>query len=82
MLRYRPLDAKEQEKAKIDNDDASPDLKEEYKKKKYAHLDICSNEKLKQVDFKVPSLDIALIAILPGAYKDYMEKKQNDRSAD
>lgn len=82
LLRYRPLDAKEQEKVKIDNDDASPDLKEEYKKKKYAHLDICSNEKLKQVDFKVPSLDIALISELPGAYKDYMEKKQNDRSAD
>lgn len=75
LLRYRPLDDKEQADSKIDNDDASSKLKDEYKKNKYAHLDICSNEKLKQVDFKMASLDIALISQLPGAYKEYMEIK-------
>ena len=66
LLRYRPLTEDEQDAAK------SPDEKNRLKVYCFAHLDICSNEKLKTIDHLIPSLDTALVAVLPQAYKDYM----------
>ena len=74
LLRYRPLTKNEQEKAKIDCLCSSDREKERLKSDEYAHLDICSNAKLNQVDYNMSKLDQALIKVLPEAYRDYLNK--------
>ena len=74
LLRYRPLKQDEQDKAKIP-DLCSPSTEKERLKKEYAHLDICSNAKLDEVDYKASELDQALLKVLPEAYRDYLAKK-------
>ena len=74
LLRYRPLDGSEQAQAMVKDMYASSDMKTNYKNKKYAHLDICSNERLKEIDFNIAELDKELIAILPSAYREYLLK--------
>jgi hypothetical protein len=69
LLRYRPLTEDEQNVVK-----GSLDLKDTYKSEHYAHLDICSNQRLHVIDPLMPDLDIRLISVLPGAYRDYMTK--------
>jgi hypothetical protein len=81
LLRYRPLKKDEQKMAMIPNL-CSPDTeKDRLKKKEYAHLDICSNEKLDVIDYKASELDQVLIKVLPGAYRDYLEKKEEEDPA-
>jgi hypothetical protein len=46
-------------------------------KKAFKHLDICSNEVLDKIDYEVSSLDKALIRIIPYAYKEYINNKNN-----
>lgn len=69
LLRYRPLTEAEQTMAS-----GSLALKDSYKSEHYAHLDICSNQRLHVIDPLMPDLDIRLISVLPKAYKDYMTK--------
>lgn len=81
LLRYRPLKIDEQKMAMIPNL-CSPDTeKDRLKKKEYAHLDICSNEKLDVIDYKASELDQVLIKVLPGAYRDYLKKKKEEDPA-
>ena len=70
LLRYRPLTDKEQKLCKVENLYASTLAKDE-KKKNFAHLDICSNDKLDQIDYNISKLDKALIKVLPQAYREY-----------
>ena len=74
LLRFRPLMEDEQDKAKITNLYSSTELKGIYKKD-YAHLDICSNDKLNEIDYNMAELDQALVKVLPGAYREYLEEK-------
>ena len=74
LLRFRPLDESEQAQAMVKDMYASSDVKTFYKKKKNGHLDICSNERLNEIDFNIAELDKELIAVLPSAYKDYLLK--------
>ena len=71
LLRYRPLTRDEQEKAKIVSLCSSDTEKDRLKKEKYAHLDICSNGRLDEVDFEASKLDPELIKVLPEAYREY-----------
>lgn len=75
LLRYRPLTKEEQEDAKISDLYSSSDRKNFYKKNMNAHLDICSNSRLDEVDYKMSELDRTLISVLPEAYRKYMEIK-------
>ena len=82
LLRYRPLTQTQQEKAKIVCLCSSDKEKGRLKSDEYAHLDICSNAKLDKLDYNVSKLDQALIQVLPGAYREYLEekgKKDNSR---
>ena len=81
LLRIRPLTKDEQKQAKIETLTASNEMKEFYKSK-FAHLDICSNEVLDKIDYKMSELDKALIEVLPSAYRKYMSKKENDGQTD
>ncbi len=76
LLRYRPLKKDEQEKAQITDLYSSAKQKGIYKKD-FAHLDICSNDKLTVIDYNVHELDKKLIEVLPAAYREYLEKKRN-----
>lgn len=69
LLGYRPLTAAEQQMC-TSNTKAADGLKSEYKAK-FAHLDICANEKLGQIDSEVVELDSVLTACLPKALRDY-----------
>ena len=69
LLGYRPLTAAEQQMCMSDTSDAHG-LKAEYKAK-FAHLDICANEKLGQIDQEVVALDSVLTACLPKALRNY-----------
>lgn len=77
LLRYRPLTKPEQDEAKVPDLLASPDKKEEYKGK-FAHLDICSNSRLDEIDYNMSQLDQALIAVLPSAYRVFLKIKTNE----
>ena len=79
LLRYRPLSKTEQEKAKIVCLCFSDKEKGRLKSDEYAHLDICSNDKLDMVDYDISKLDQALIAVLPGAYREYLKLMNNNR---
>lgn len=87
LLRYRPLMKDEQEKAQITDLYSSTKQKGIYKKE-FAHLDICSNDKLTIVDYNMQELDKELIKVLPEAYREYIEEKikyvrpTNNRSFD
>lgn len=74
LLRYRPLTKDEQDAAKLDTLYSSPVQKNIYKSQ-YAHLDICSNTRLNEIDYNISLLDKTLIAELPSAYKNYLENK-------
>ena len=74
LLRSRPLMKDEQAKAQIVNLYSSSKQKDIYKKE-YAHLDICSNDKLNEIDYNMAKLDQALVKVLPGAYREYSEEK-------
>ena len=74
LLRFRPLMEGEQEKAKITNLYSSTKQKGIYKNR-CAHLDICSNDKLNEIDYNMAELDQALVKVLPGAYREYLEEK-------
>ena len=47
-------------------------------KKDFAHLDICSNSKLKEIDCNVMELDETLIKVLPTAYTSYLKAVTNN----
>lgn len=79
LLRYRPLTAGEQENAKIDSLCSSDKEKGRLKSDEYAHLDICSNARLNQVDYNMSKLDQALIQVLPEAYREYLNKKSREK---
>lgn len=74
LLRYRALTSVEQENAKIIGK-YSPSVIKERLKKDFAHLDICSNDKLNAIDYNMTELDQALVKVLPGAYREYLEEK-------
>lgn len=74
LLRFRPLMKDEQDKAQITNLYSSTKQKGIYKKG-CAHLDICSNDKLNEIDYNMAELDKALVKVLPGAYREYSEEK-------
>ena len=74
LLRFRPLMKDEQDKAQITNLYSSTKEKGIYKKE-YAHLDICSNDKINAIDYNMTELDQALVKVLPGAYREYLEEK-------
>lgn len=74
LLRFRPLMKDEQDKAQITNLYSSTKQKGIYKKG-CAHLDICSNDKLDEIDYNMAELDQALVKVLPGAYREYLEEK-------
>jgi len=74
LLRFRPLMKDEQDKAQITNLYSSTKQKDIYKKG-CAHLDICSNDKLNEIDYNMAELDQALVKVLPGAYREYLEEK-------
>ena len=74
LLRFRPLMKDEQDKAQITNLYSSTKQKGIYKNK-CAHLDICSNDKLNEIDYNMAELDKALVKVLPGAYREYSEEK-------
>ncbi len=76
LLRYRPLKEDEQAKAQIADLYSSEKQKDIYKKE-FAHLDICSNDKLAVIDYNVHELDKKLIEVLPAAYREYLEEKRN-----
>ena len=76
LMHYKPLERKEQEAAKITGESSSDNLKRELKKK-FRHLDICSNAILDTIDYDSSSLDKALIKIIPYAYKEYINNKNN-----
>jgi 2-oxo-4-hydroxy-4-carboxy--5-ureidoimidazoline (OHCU) decarboxylase len=73
LLRYRPLTYDEQMKAKI-TDLYSSAMEKNRLKKVFAHLDICSNSKLKEIDCNVMELDETLIKVLPTAYTSYLKE--------
>ncbi len=74
LLRYRALTTVEQENAKIIGK-YSPSVIKGLLKKDFAHLDICSNDKLNEIDYNIAELDQALVKVLPGAYREYLEEK-------
>ncbi len=74
LLRFRPLMKDEQDKAQITNLYSSTKQKGIYKKG-CAHLDICSNNKLNEIDYNMAELDQELVKVLPGAYREYLEEK-------
>lgn len=74
LLRYRPLSSEQQKKAQITDLYSSAKQKNIYKKD-FAHLDICSNEKLAVVDYNISELDQELIRVLPSAYREYLASK-------
>ncbi|MBR5863232.1 MAG: hypothetical protein IKY76_01600 [Alistipes sp.] len=93
LLRYRPLTSNEQELYTFVDKSSTTDKIEKTKiliseqqsinKEAYAHIYICSNEKLEEINYEMPELDMALIEVLPQAYKDYLgktESKENKKS--
>ena len=75
LLRYRPLTREEQQRAKVDSIYSSTTEKEALKRA-YAHLDICSNARLDEVDYGIAELDCELVKVLPIAYREYIKKSR------
>ena len=89
LLRYRPMTEEEQKKyPRITDKSPKSDIDNFEKQTKidketFMHIYICSNDKLQEINYKMPELDKALIEVLPQAYKDYLEKtesKENKKS--
>ena len=76
LLRYRALTSEEQSEAKIIGK-YSPSVIKRLLKKNFAHLDICSNDKLNAIDYNMAELDKALVKELPGAYRKYLEETKS-----
>lgn len=74
LLRYRPLSADEQRRCEIVTECSSKKEKERMKKM-FAHLDICSNKRLREIDIKAPIYDLRLTEVLPEGYREYMNGK-------
>ena len=72
MMRYRPLTEAEQKSAKM-HKLLSSEVQKELLKERFAHLDICSNERLREIDVTAPSNDIELTRILPATYRKYIK---------
>lgn len=53
-------------------------LKKGLYKIQVTHLNICSNQKLNKIDYKILHMDKELIAVLPSAYKQYCNRNNND----
>lgn len=76
LLRYHPLKQEEQaEFFKIPKNDTFA-RKNEFKRIKMAHLDICSNKRLREIDKDIWELDRSLVRILPRIYKELNHDKQ------
>ena len=73
LLRYRPLTKIEQEEVKITGIYSPSYLKNDLKKN-FAHLDICSNEILNNIDYNMSEVDKVLVSILPDTYKKFSNK--------
>lgn len=73
IMSYRHLEKEEQDKAKEDKN-----VKNQYKRE-MAHLDICSNARLREIDKGVISSDERIVENLIRIKKDF-EAKKNDRS--
>ena len=72
LLRYRPLSKSEQEDAMLTSLNSSSERKDFYKKTMNAHLDICSNGRLDEVDYRMSMLDRTLISVLPKEYRKHI----------
>ena len=72
LMRYRPLTEAEQKSAKM-HKLLSSEVQKELLKERFAHLDICSNERLREIDVTAPSNDIELTRILPATYRKYIK---------
>ena len=79
LMRYRPLTSAEQEKAKIPKL-LSSEVQKEIFKEQFAHLDLCSNKKLPDIDVLAPRNDFELTRTLPGAYYKYMKGCVNKKN--
>jgi uncharacterized protein YecT (DUF1311 family) len=76
LLRYHPLKQEEQaEFLKIQEIDTFA-RKNEFKRMKMAHLDICSNKRLREIDKDIWELDRSLVRILPRIYKELNHDKK------
>ncbi len=75
LLRFRPLTREEQQRAMVVSYYAST-LEKEALKKCYAHLDICSNEIIDRVDYRISELDVYLLKTLPIVYRKYSNKSK------
>lgn len=71
LMRYRPLLPEEQDFVKMTTEFAPSKLKESLKGD-FAHLDICSNDRLQHIDHNVVGLDKALLEVLPQKYRDFL----------
>ena len=74
LLRYRPLTKIEQEEVKITGIYSPSYLKNDLKKN-FAHLDICSNEILNNIDYNMSKVDEVLVEVLPPAYTEYYNQQ-------
>lgn len=71
LMRYRPLLPEEQDFVKMPTEFAPSKLKDSLKRD-FAHLDICSNNRLQHIDSNVVDLDKALLEVLPEKYRDFL----------
>lgn len=71
LMRYRPLLPEEQDIVKMTTEFAPSKLKDSLKGD-FAHLDICSNDRLQHIDHNVVGLDKALLKVLPEKYRDFL----------
>lgn len=71
LMRYRPLLPEEQDIVKMTTIFAPSKLKESLKGD-FAHLDICSNDRLQHIDHNVVDLDKALLKVLPEKYRNFL----------
>ncbi len=71
LMRYRPLLPEEQDFVKMPTEFAPSKLKDSLKGD-FAHLDICSNDRLQHIDHNVVDLDKALLKVLPEKYRDFL----------
>ena len=78
LLRYHPLKEFERNEFAqlIAKEEEFLEKKNDMKRLKMAHLDICSNDSLKMIDGNMPELDKQLIRILPQIYKELEDGKK------
>lgn len=78
LLRYHPLKESERNEFALltAKKEEFLEKKNDMKRLKMAHLDICSNDSLKMIDGNMPELDKQLIRILPQIYKEFEDGKK------